>query len=391
MISIMFMPWCQLEDVCKVGDITILPFKRQKRLTEIADADWIKICEVLASYRDIKGDNVNDAAIVQISGKKVIDAWDPDKINSAAELISIACFSAIAKRKYFYFCESDYCNSDCFTLVLQKLESNSDGTALTLRRRDGCSISSQSMQKISISVPVHCHTAKNISDESALSEALVSHRKKLLVKGTWGRWNNAIACFNQANTDSDNIRDNVEWVLLSSAFEHLLEAKSKSHKVARKFCEVLCPPNNILAKDSLRFSDDKPRISDDEPKTLRYEWMREFYRIRGDFAHGKLVPQQPMKWTVQEHLLLATIAFPLVIKSLLVKASKYILTNDDEAQVACFEGLANTLNFLEAPPCPKENRNSHWMQLLDEYNEKKRREDTKNKIQKAIAEQEDYP
>ena len=237
-----------------------------------------------------------------------------------------------------------------------------------------------------ISVPVHCHTANNISLDSGLMNSLVSHREELLNKGTWGHWNNAIACFNQANTDSDNIRDNVEGVLLSSAFEHLLDAKSNAKDVARLFSVTLDKSDGILAKDSLRFSDDKKKVSDE---TLRYEWMREFYQLRGAYAHGKLVPQQPMKWTVQEHFILATIAFPLVVKSLLVEAGKYSLTNDDEAQIACFEGLANTPNFFTDPPNLRENCNSHWMQLLNKYHKNKRIEDTKNIIRQAMTEQED--
>lgn len=166
-------------------------------------------------------------------------------------------------------------------------------------------------------------------------------------------------CFNQANTDSDNIRYQVEWVLLSSAFEHILGAKSKDKDVATRFSAAMVPDEPMLVSIASRRSETWLNNG----QALRHEWMREFYWIRGDFAHGKLNTQQPTVWNTLEHLVLATIAFPLVVRCLLRKARVYNLTDDDRAQIEAFEKLANTADFLKPPPDQKNSLDSHWSRL----------------------------
>jgi hypothetical protein len=151
----------------------------------------------------------------------------------------------------------------------------------------------------------------------------------------------------------------MKWVLLSSAFEHILDAKSEAKDVATRFSEVLVPNESLLVRQAERKSTRWP----DNGQTLRYEWMREFYRIRGDFAHGKLNTQQPTTWSPLEHLLLATIAFPLLVRCLLKKAGRYELTDDDLAHITAFEKLADTTGLLRPPSDQKSSLDSHWSRL----------------------------
>jgi hypothetical protein len=132
--------------------------------------------------------------------------------------------------------------------------------------------------------------------------------------------------------------------------------------VAAKFAQAMVPKVSLLTSNANRRSNKWT----DNRQSLRYEWMREFYRIRGDFAHGKLNTRQSAMWEPLEHLVLATIAFPLLVKSLLSKDNKYTLTNDDGAQINCFEQFADTDNFLTAPPNQQGSLDSHWRRLLDE-------------------------
>ena len=100
----------------------------------------------------------------------------------------------------------------------------------------------------------------------------------------------------------------------------------------------------------------------DPDSSIRYEWMREFYRVRGDFAHGKLKTMQEMAWQPLEHVVLATIAFPLVIKALLEKAGRYTLTNYDRATVEAFERVSAE-DFLN-PPANGESSMDSWLSRL---------------------------
>ena len=102
------------------------------------------------------------------------------------------------------------------------------------------------------------------------------------------------------------MRFQVEWVLLCSSFEHILQAASDYKDVAHKFSDRVIPSSSLLVTYAKRRS----TRWEDSAVPLRYEWMKEFYRIRGDFAHGKLKSRQPAAWSPLEHLVLSTIAFP---------------------------------------------------------------------------------
>jgi len=357
MSMLAFMPWCPIDKAYTVGDVTILPFERHTPIEGLDDAEQCRVNTIMAMYKDIKGKPVRKAAIVRYGSKSPIADLTEDDIEIVQELAALACFCGLAKRQYFDSL-GPYCNSDCFSLHIQKFD-RADFTALTVRRREGRTLSVWRIDDISITVPVHCHTIREVSLNAELLKGLIDHRAQS-DNTEWGRWQNAISCFNQANTDSDNIRYQVEWMLLCSAFEHILSATSNAKDVACKFAENLTPSDELLAKDAARLSDQQKN----DGRSVRYEWMREFYRIRGDFAHGKLNTQQPTTWDLLEHLMLATIAFPLLVKSLLNKACKYKLTDNDQAQIDVFEKFADTPDFLERPPDQKNSLDSHWQRLL---------------------------
>src|SRR6185295_13047054 len=94
--------------------------------------------------------------------------------------------------------------------------------------------------------------------------------------GIWARWQNAISCFNQSNSDYERSSYQTEWVLLCSAFERILEAKSDAEDVADKFAELFEPAKSLLVGTSKRQS---ARWKNSGSR-MRYEWMREFYHIR---------------------------------------------------------------------------------------------------------------
>jgi len=363
MSMLVFMPWCPIEKAYTVSDTAILPFERHTPIDGLDDAGQCRVNAIMASYKDIEGKPIYKAAIVRYGSNSPIDDLNDEEIEIVQDLAVLACFCGLATREYFNSL-GPYCNTDCFNLHIQKFD-KADFTALTVRRREGRTLSGWPIDNISITVPVHCHTIQGVSLDAELLKALIDYRAQPS-NTDWGRWQNAISCFNQGNTDSDNIRHQIEWVLLCSAFEHLLSAKSNAKDIACKFAKKLTPSDELLAKDAARLSMQQKN----DGKSVRYEWMREFYRIRGDFAHGKLNTQQPTTWNFLEHLVLATIAFPLLVKSLLNKACKYKLTDNDQAQIDVFEKFADTPDFLRPPPDQKNSLDSHLKRLVNERSSK---------------------
>lgn len=359
MAMVSFIPWCRIETAYDVGEVKILPFERHKPIDGLDEAAQCRVNTILATYKTIEGRPVDSAAIVRYAEKSPIDDLNEEERKTIHELVALTCFCGLARREYFNPL-GPYCNSDCFSLYIQKFD-RADFTALTTRRREGETLSTWPIDEIVITIPVHCHALQEVRLDEALLTALVAYRAQDRNDG-WVKWQNALSCFNQANTDDEKIRYQVEWVLLCSAFEHLLEAKAEAKDVAIRFSESLVPQKELLAGNANRTSD---RWAENG-KSLRYEWMREFYRIRGDYAHGRLNTQQPTVWNPLEHVVLATIAFPLVVKCLLQKACGYKLTDDDRGQIEAFEQLANTAEFLKPPSDQKNSLDSHWGRYCDD-------------------------
>ncbi len=358
MATLQFMPWCHLDKEYRLGDIVLIPFQRDEPMPglEALTAAWVRL--ILRSYRTISGLPVKHAVLVKFQHKDWLADLSDDEQQQSHELVQLATFAGLAKRRYFDE-QGNYCNADCFEMYAQRFQGEPTRGCLITRRPAYPWFPSISLAELTRSMPVHILVGEVTLDEKLLT-ALIDHRNKL-DPGDWGRWQNAITCFNRANTDNPSNLYQVAWVLFCSAFEHLLGAKSKGKDVARLFMEALCCKRELKAVNSLR---DKNGWKD-EGQPLVCEWMREFYRVRGDFAHGVLATKQPLCWHPDEHITLATIAFPLLVRSLLNKTVGYSFTNEDICQLNALERIADAA-FLN-PKCRGEIERlvGYWL-LADE-------------------------
>lgn len=358
MSMVTFMPWCRIDKIYEVGEIQIFPFERHEPIDGLDDAAQRRVNTILARYKTIVGKPVNRAAFVRYGGRLLIDDLNDKEQETIHELVTLACFCGLARREYFQL-GGHYCNSECFSLYIQKFD-KADLVSLTTRRRETHTWNSWSIADIAITIPAHCQPVREVNLDEILLKGLVAHRAQSADE-EWARWQNAISCFNQANTDGENVRYQVEWVLLCSAFQHILGAKSNANDVADKFAEAVVPSSLALAGNAKRRSD---RWTDVD-KPIRYEWMKEFYRVRGDFAHGQLQTKQPSVWNPREHLVLAAITFPVLVRCLLNKKGWYEFTDNDLAQIDAFEKLADE-QFLKPPSNQENSLDWVWPRLVQD-------------------------
>lgn len=359
MPTLQFMPWCPIDRTYSAGEITLIRFRQDEAIAEL-DEPTVKVAwTISSSYRDIEGRPVRNAALVRYEARPLLADLTDQELEITRDCLAIACFCGLANREYFNPL-GPYCNADCFNLYGQKFKNNLEFIAVATRRREGRTYDARPLAGIVFSVPAHVAPIPKVSLDAELLKSLVAFRQEQL-DGKWPRWQNAIACYNGANTDNDVVRYQVEWGLMAAAFEHLLEAKSDYEDVAQKFTEVVAPSAPLLARDAKRRAEGWR----DPDRPMRYEWMKEFYRIRGDFAHGRLRTRQPGVWEPLEHLVLAAVAFPLVVRCLLKKERKYELSRPDLAELEAFEKLADE-RFLEPPAGQKGSLDSVWSRLRGE-------------------------
>ncbi len=179
-------------------------------------------------------------------------------------------------------------------------------------------------------MPIHAAVVPQVSLDEDFFRALANFRDIVLTGSDserWAAWQEAIYCFNQANTDNERMSEQLEWVLMSSALERILRAPGNSDAIAKRFIEAIVPKNPLLYFDF----------------TLLRDWMREFYRLRGDFAHGRIQSRIPRRWESWHHLLFGAIAFPLLTKALLENEKSYVFTENDHCQLAALAWMLRGL------------------------------------------------
>lgn len=279
-------------------------------------------------------------------------------MRESAELIQLACFGSLAARRFF---RGVYSNSTCFTRYVQRFE-DTRGIAVQTRRRDGHSIDGRILPQTVFGVPPHAASVREVEIDDALVAALVAHRLEANA-GEWARYENAIDLFNFANSDDDNVPFHVEWVMTAAAFQRLTGAASDADAVATMFEAAVVPEKQKFGRDAT-FRRLNPNAMD---RTLRSVWMREFYSLRGEYAHGRIATNRPHSWEPFEHLLLSAIGFPLLVKQLLANAQRYEMTDNDWAQVDAFEALLDS-DFMRQPPDQMHSYDWIWPRLQSDAN-----------------------
>ena len=110
----------------------------------------------------------------------------------------------------------------------------------------------------------------------------------------------------------------------------------------------------IRAGDSRR---DLPLREEDAAHGLRRYWALDFCQLRDRFLHGHWRDTGDAVWGVKEHLFLASVAFPLLVKRLLVDDGDYQLTGEDHLRIDAFEAVADSAFF---EPVGSDTRPARW-------------------------------
>jgi len=374
MPMLQFMPWCRLDKKYNLGELEIIPFNRYEVFKQYDPLIAYRIRQILTPHRGLHGEPVTDASLVKFHNKDILADLTEEERNIAFELIQLACFTGLSSRDYFDP-HGNYCCSDCFKFYIQRFQEEPTAVGMVLRKMEGSIGNLMSTDKLTITQPNQVAIQEFKLDESFLA-ALIQYRSSSTPED-WTRLMSAVSCFNQANTDNETVHYQMEWVLLNSAIQHFLDAGYKLDELTEKFTQAIMPYFVVKASDSKRKTDDWK-----EPdRPLRFYWIKEFYIIRNDYAHGKLNPKRSFSWEPLEHLVLAKIVFPLLVKLKLKETGSYELIDNDVDQIDTIEKLADE-KFLE-PIVRKNEPEKYWYRILMEEQQEKR---WKEKLHQQIEE-----
>jgi hypothetical protein len=362
MSTLQILPWCAIATTYQLGNVRLIRVDAETPIDGASKTSEVLIRKFIAAYLDIEGRKVSPCALVAFKGSDPARDLTADELEESAEDVQLATFGSLAARRFF---RSPYSNSTCFTRYVQRFE-DARGIAISSRRRDGGALAAWSASQTVFGIPPQASAVREVVIDEALTSSLMTYREGAN-PGDWVRWQNAVDCFNFANSDDSAIPLHVEWVMVAAAFQRLVGARSDADAIASAFEEALQPEDPILAGSATR----RPESPNAANRSLRAVWAREFYELRGEYAHGRLTTNRKHVWTPFEHMLLAAIAFPLLVKSLLAESSAYILTDSDWAQVDAFESLLNS-NFLEPPHDQQNSWDWIWTRLESKFHGNRR-------------------
>jgi hypothetical protein len=340
------LPWLVLPELIQTAAFSLVPFIRGR---EPAGGGTLLQTQLDAAFSpfQICGRSVNRGTLLKLAGRDLtgdlvaLEENGPrlEPIDDAFEFAEVAAFAGLASRDFTLPADAGYCNRSDFALFVQQFVGMPDGAATVRRRRhtEGTGVLVVG-EVYHVSIPPAASRNQPTPLDRPLLRALVSARgqaswQERVWEGIWQ--------FNHANTDSDDIRPQMECVMMVSAFERLLGCESGHEaELADAFIHTLVPAAPISWESSPRRAS-KPKVAGSLP--VRQIWIRDFFQRRGHSAHGRLSTPSghDLAWDLDEHLLLGAIAFPLTLKCVLMREGLYTLTADDRRCIDAFEALAS--------------------------------------------------
>jgi hypothetical protein len=260
---------------------------------------------VLAAYADPPDRIVNHATIIELG--EFCTGMDNCDIAATFHARDVLAFCALSVRRLFRW--SDYCNSHTYHLVVQPyVATKARVFAFTARRRDGETRYSWHADAFAFSRPSHVDPHANVAIDVSLAEALfrVAPRRSAMYE--------AMVEFNAANTDSSDVPEHVEVVMVKSALEFLFEIGDNYRELVAALdgClgGVLLDPKEGPLRE--RWLERWP-----SSRNLLGAWAQEFCAVRWSAAHGKERGRGEFVWKERAHLAFASMLFPLLVRKVL--------------------------------------------------------------------------
>jgi hypothetical protein len=352
------LPWCRLDREYTIGEIILRPYSIGNELPGIDESARRHVELIVSAYRDIEGKAFGHPSIaVWRSHQSPLHALSAEEEETLTEMVTVACFASLAYRD-LASAGGKYSNSTRFNLHRNRFERVGDLTSLVYRRRDGRVGDGRQLSDLTFTSPVQVATHSDIAIDEPLAQGIIRFRDQS-AEADWNRLLNALTWFNFGNSDSETVSVHMEFVAHASAIQELLGSDGDERAFAGAVAPALSPAIDLLAARSTR----NEGFWSESTKPLRFEWARELYRVRNQFAHGRLVARRQHGWSADEHLTLAAIAFPLLVKQHLEQRGCYSLDSLERGAIRGFERLLDT-RFLERPDPALEDQWYPWSRIV---------------------------
>lgn len=332
------LPWLRLESkqAISIGPVKFVSLENNcTQMKAIAGQGCEDLNKIISSYKDIEGNTVNTVTILLYDGQwRMIRGRDEAVID---EVTRIATLASMARNEFFQESNGRYANATLFEPIFQACREGNPHLAFRARRRDGYVLSGDYEHgKVNIACPIECQGIQNVEIDRALADALWNARETPIGR----RIITALSFFCLANTDSPTMELDAEVILMASAFDQVFETeKNNAHELAIKLGSLLNNYGSVSVEKAMKTRKiwlGTHGVAPDEQRAwkVHQKWIEEFYHLRNEKVHGdKRRQDDEWGWSMDEHLVMASFIFPLVVKLLLAQETCYSLTHIDKREL----------------------------------------------------------
>jgi hypothetical protein len=225
-MQLAFFPWIHIDAPTTIGDVRLIPYRRKDKTVSLAHVLKADVDAIFKAYADRPGKAVEHGVILEIGDWHAGTDMSQAIFDRVWQVKEILTLSALSKRHLFQ-AGGSYVNSDAYTLVVQNFVSGAaHGFAYSTRRRDGSTSNFWSNDKFAFQRPLHVSDRWRMELDAKLAEALLALPNDDPIL-------EAIREFNAANTDSRDVPQHVELVMVKSALEWLLGIDEKRDSLSK--------------------------------------------------------------------------------------------------------------------------------------------------------------
>lgn len=367
-----FMPWIHLRDEVRIGQLRLVPYRRERTPGNLGQITQTQLDAVLGNYGERSYAPQSEAWIPirsavlldwdESSSEKELEGAEIDRRLAFADMLRIA---ALAQRTFGS--HLGYVNSDELMVIGQQFSpERPSAVSVATRRRDGGGqtiFSSSSGAKPRFVRPLHVSSHRHLELDVplflALEAALTSPGSGVLL--------DAVALYVRANTDSDSVSDSLDLVLMRAAFETILKASHEVKDLRYKLVANLkLVGRSEWAEGPLAAEVWRSKYECERPIAA---WVQDFCAARNQAAHGRSEVSSDDRpiWSDRNHLMFSSWLFPFVVKNILATANFYRLTDDDLDEIAnCELFLSHDISHWDT-----ERQRLTWQDVEEAFDERR--------------------
>ncbi|MEX0596092.1 MAG: hypothetical protein WD512_06280, partial [Candidatus Paceibacterota bacterium] len=309
---------------------------------DMRNEDREVLTKAVEPFRIVRERSLRSFVLVELQDNDYLRNYSEDEIERFKFFNNLLTMSCLSNRMFFQPMIG-YINSDTLDYFIRRYSPERNFQTVYGRKRDGHIMSINTERSEIIKRPVHVSSTLPYEPDITLLNSIITAKNELRNR-YWYKIYNSILNFISGNTDNIKISPTQEIIFLRSSFELLLSERN----LQSDFMDVIDEFTELILIEEFPELLERPGNLEIRPEMpISEAWIKEFIALRDYLAHGNSLSRFEARWSLYEHLLLASFIYPVILKWFLQEHEQYTLSNRDIARFKAFEHLLSVQHFVD--------------------------------------------